>query len=124
MIQSHQNQRGKTLQRQVYSILLVAIVALTVAVPLLAPAAETKSAPEEALLENKPWIGDFDKMDALSDKERSRLFHDVLIASIGPVTSAMVREAGLEVQIEAKEYTTKGLLKAILKYFHKHRKRS
>ncbi len=63
-------------------------------------------------------------MDALSDKERSRLFHDVLIASIGPVTSAIVREAGLEVQIEAKEYTTKGLLKAILKYFRKYRKRS
>ncbi len=64
MIQSHQNQRGKTLQCQVYTILFAAIIALTVAVPLIAPASETKSAPGEALLENKPWIGDFDKMAA------------------------------------------------------------
>jgi len=62
MIQSHQNQRGKTLQRQVYTILLAAIIALTVAVPLMASAAETDSAPEEAMLENKPWIGDFNEM--------------------------------------------------------------
>ena len=33
-----------------------------VAAPLIAPAAETDSAPEGALLEKEPWIGDFDKM--------------------------------------------------------------
>ncbi len=64
MIQSKLNQWKTVLRRRVYSTLLVAIIALTVAVPLIAPAAGTVSAPEEALLENKPWIGDFDKMAA------------------------------------------------------------
>jgi uroporphyrinogen III methyltransferase/synthase len=63
-------------------------------------------------------------IDALSDKERSRLFQDVLIASIGPVTSATARDAGLQVHIEAKEYTTRGLLEAIVKYFSKRKDRS
>lgn len=58
-------------------------------------------------------------MDALSARERGRLFHEVLIASIGPITSVTVREAGLKVHIEAKEYTSDGLLEAILKYFSK-----
>jgi membrane-bound lytic murein transglycosylase MltF len=62
MLQSQLNPWKKILQCQVYSIVLVTIIALTVAVPLIAPAAETKSAPDEALLANKPWIGDFDKM--------------------------------------------------------------
>jgi membrane-bound lytic murein transglycosylase MltF len=46
----------------VYSTLLVALIALTVALPLNASAAETVSAPGDALLDNKPWIGDFDQM--------------------------------------------------------------
>ena len=50
------------MRRRVYSILLVAIIALTVAVPLSAQAAETDSALEETLLKNKPWLGDFDEM--------------------------------------------------------------
>ncbi|MGD8264265.1 MAG: lytic transglycosylase F [Desulfobacterales bacterium] len=61
MIQSQLNQWKTVLRRQVYSILFVAITALTVAVPLIAPA-ETDSASEIALLANEPWIGDFDKM--------------------------------------------------------------
>jgi membrane-bound lytic murein transglycosylase MltF len=62
MIQSQLNQRKTVLTRRVYSTLLVAIIALTVAVPLIAFTAETDSASEEALLANKPWIGDFDEM--------------------------------------------------------------
>ena len=50
------------LRRRIFLKLLVAIIALVVAVPLVAPAAQTDSAMEEALLENKPWIGDFDQM--------------------------------------------------------------
>jgi len=64
MIQSKLNQWKTVLRHRVYSILLVAIIALTVAVPLIVQAAGTVPAPEEALLENKPWIGDFDKMAA------------------------------------------------------------
>ena len=62
MIQSDLIQLGKTLQCRRYSILLAAIIALTVALAMIASAAATDSAPEEAMLENKPWIGDFDKM--------------------------------------------------------------
>ncbi|MBN1765740.1 MAG: uroporphyrinogen-III C-methyltransferase [Sedimentisphaerales bacterium] len=35
------------------------------------------------------------------------------IASIGPVTSATIKEAGLKVDVEAREYTITGLVKAI-----------
>jgi uroporphyrinogen-III synthase len=41
-------------------------------------------------------------------------FHGVHTASIGPVTSATLRELGLPVDIEASEYTMKGLVDAIL----------
>ena len=62
MIPSQRKLRKSALRRRVYPILLVAILALTVAVPLIAPAAERDSAPGDALLDNKPWIGDFDEM--------------------------------------------------------------
>jgi membrane-bound lytic murein transglycosylase MltF len=54
----------KALHCCVYLLLLAAIMALTVALPLMASAAETDSAPEEAMLENKPWTGDFNEMAA------------------------------------------------------------
>ncbi|MDQ6705498.1 MAG: uroporphyrinogen-III C-methyltransferase [Acidobacteriota bacterium] len=38
----------------------------------------------------------------------------VKIASIGPVTSATARECGLEVTVEASEYTVSGLVEAII----------
>lgn len=41
--------------------------------------------------------------------------HGVHSASIGPVTSATLREFGLPVDIEAKEYTIPGLVAAIVK---------
>lgn len=41
--------------------------------------------------------------------------HGVHSASIGPVTSATLREFGLPVDIEAKEYTIPGLVTAIVK---------
>ncbi len=40
-----------------------------------------------------------------------------LCASIGPVTSKSVREAGAEAAIEAKEYTIDGLVKAIVSHY-------
>jgi uroporphyrinogen-III synthase len=40
-------------------------------------------------------------------------FSGIQFASIGPVTSATLREFGLPVDIEAKEYTIPGLVKAI-----------
>ncbi len=41
--------------------------------------------------------------------------HGVHSASIGPVTSATLREFGLPVDVEAKEYTIPGLIAAIVK---------
>jgi uroporphyrinogen III methyltransferase/synthase len=38
------------------------------------------------------------------------------VASIGPVTSATVRELGMRVDVEAEEYTIPGLLKAIREF--------
>ena len=37
----------------------------------------------------------------------------IKIASIGPVTSATLRDLGLRVDIEARQYTMQGLVKAI-----------
>ena len=62
MLKSKLNRWNTVLQRRVYSILVVAITVLTVAMPLIAPAAETDSTPKEALLANEAWMGDFDKM--------------------------------------------------------------
>src|SRR5580700_5560902 len=41
-------------------------------------------------------------------------FHDVRFVSIGPVTSSTLRELGLPVDLEAKEYTIPGLINAIV----------
>ncbi len=41
------------------------------------------------------------------------------IASIGPVTSKAVKENGFKVDVQAKEYTIPGLVKAILDYYSK-----
>jgi uroporphyrinogen III methyltransferase/synthase len=38
-------------------------------------------------------------------------------ASIGPITSQALRDVGFEPVVEASEYTTKGLVKAIVRYF-------
>lgn len=51
----------------------------------------------------------------LLGKNYRRLFKGVGIASIGPVTSATVREYGLKVTKEAKVYTINGLVESILK---------
>ena len=43
----------------------------------------------------------------------------IKIASIGPITSETIKECGLNVNIEAKEFTTSGLLNTIVKYYKK-----
>jgi uroporphyrinogen-III synthase len=43
-----------------------------------------------------------------------KLLRDVCLASIGPVTSTTLREAGFPPTIEAREYTMSGLVKAIM----------
>ena len=51
---------------------------------------------------------------ALLDSEnRAEPLRGITIASIGPVTSATLRELGLRVDVEAAEYTIPGLVKAL-----------
>jgi uroporphyrinogen-III synthase len=54
---------------------------------------------------NKVWRG----------RPRPRELDAIRMASIGPVTSATLRELGLSVDIEAEEYTVPGLVQAIAK---------
>jgi uroporphyrinogen III methyltransferase/synthase len=44
----------------------------------------------------------------------------VVIASIGPVTSKTLREAGLQATIEATEHTISGLMREILTFAKAH----
>jgi uroporphyrinogen III methyltransferase / synthase len=43
------------------------------------------------------------------------------VACIGPITSATAREAGLDVTIEAREYTIPGLTEAIVRHYQEER---
>ncbi len=49
--------------------------------------------------------------------------HGILLASIGPVTSATLRECGLKSGVQAKEYTMQGLVAALRKAFTKTARR-
>ena len=49
----------------------------------------------------------------LGSDEPAKALHGITITSIGPVTSATLRELGLPVDVEAKEYTIPGLVKAL-----------
>ncbi len=62
MIQSQYFQGKMALRRRVYSILIVAVLAMTVGVNSIVLSAESESGSKKALLKNEPWIGDFDKM--------------------------------------------------------------
>jgi uroporphyrinogen-III synthase len=48
--------------------------------------------------------------------KKNAIHHGIHSASIGPVTSATLRELGLPVDIEAAEYTIPGLVAAIVKH--------
>ncbi|MEG6615465.1 uroporphyrinogen-III C-methyltransferase [Peptococcaceae bacterium 1198_IL3148] len=43
------------------------------------------------------------------------LLRDVIVASIGPITTNTAKELGINVTVEAKEYTIDGLIEAVLK---------
>lgn len=60
-------------------------------------------------------------VNMLNADNLSELLRDVVVASIGPITSQTVQELGVHVDVEAKEYTIDGLLAALLEYFNIHR---
>jgi len=49
----------------------------------------------------------------LDADEPAKVLHGITLASIGPVTSATLRELGMPVDVEATEYTIPGLVKAL-----------
>ena len=51
---------------------------------------------------------------ALAGRSSREILKRVKLASIGPVTSGTLRELGLRVDIEAREYTIPGLTDAIV----------
>ena len=50
----------------------------------------------------------------LGSDEPAKTLHGIILASIGPVTSATLRELGLHVDVEAQEFTIPGLVKALV----------
>jgi uroporphyrinogen-III synthase len=54
---------------------------------------------------------------ALLDRRKQEPFASTLTASIGPVTSATLRELGFPVDIAAREFTIPGLVAAIAEVF-------
>jgi uroporphyrinogen III methyltransferase/synthase len=56
-------------------------------------------------------------VNMLNTDNLSELLQDVVVASIGPITSQTAHECGIHVDVEAKEYTIDGLVAALLEYF-------
>ncbi|MBI5249493.1 MAG: uroporphyrinogen-III C-methyltransferase [Desulfomonile tiedjei] len=56
-------------------------------------------------------------VEMMKGENLTALLDGVTIASIGPVTSATVKENGLPVHVEASTYTVDGLVKALAEYF-------
>lgn len=47
----------------------------------------------------------------------ARLLDGVVVACIGPITAETAREAGLEAQVVAEDYTVEGLVEALIKFY-------
>jgi uroporphyrinogen III methyltransferase/synthase len=59
--------------------------------------------------------------ESVKAEDLPRLFSDVIIATIGPITSEAVKAGGLKVDIEASHHTADGMVEEILSYFRKNR---
>src|SRR4030042_321673 len=58
-------------------------------------------------------------VELLKKEDLKKLLKDIVIASIGPVTSRTAKELGMKVHIQPKQYTVLGLTQAIEEYFGK-----
>lgn len=56
----------------------------------------------------------------LVGSDRAPVLREIWLASIGPVTSNTLRQAGFPPTIEAREYTMDGLVRAIVEQVHKY----
>lgn len=74
-----------------------------------------KRRPQVVTFTSSSTVRNFVKLLAAGkDARAARQVDGILLASIGPVTSATLREFGLPVQIAAKEFTIHGLVAAVL----------
>jgi len=88
--------------------------------------------PVDSVIENARGLLEKRDMDAVTFTSSSTITHfvemlgpdnvasllsGVAVASIGPVTSQTAREQGLTVHVEASEYTTDGLVDALVQFF-------
>jgi uroporphyrinogen III methyltransferase/synthase len=113
--------RGRTLLKDE----LEGIASEVVQVPVYCNA-DAESFPDELL--NKIQNGEIDwvtltssaiarRFSAIIENKISRdCIKQMKFASISPVTSSAAREAGIEITVEASEYTIPGLIQAMIKY--------
>lgn len=74
-----------------------------------------KKRPQVVTFTSSSTVKNFVELLDVRDQRKLRLLLDgVQMSSIGPVTSARLREAGLSVDIAAKEFTIPGLVAAIV----------
>jgi uroporphyrinogen-III synthase len=75
---------------------------------------DLKRRPNVIAFTSSSTVRNFAALLAGRRRQHRERFDDVKCVSIGPVTSATMREYGLEECAEAKSYTIRGLIKAIL----------
>lgn len=76
----------------------------------------TLQRPDVVTFTSSSTVKNFVKLlGARRTKQRPRLLRDTKLASIGPVTSATLRDLELGVDLEANEYTIAGLIAAIVR---------
>jgi uroporphyrinogen-III synthase len=73
-----------------------------------------KKRPHVVTFTSSSTVKNFVELLGSTSKAGRQQFADIQMASIGPVTSATLRERGLPVDIAAREFTIPGLVKAIV----------
>jgi uroporphyrinogen-III synthase len=81
---------------------------------LRAALANPKKRPHVVTFTSSSTVKNFVELIGSTSKAKRRALTDIRMASIGPVTSATVRDLGLPVDIAAREFTIPGLVKAIV----------
>ncbi len=76
-----------------------------------------KQRPHVVTFTSSSTVKNFVELMGLGKRQTRREIAGILMSSIGPVTSATLRERGLPVDIAAKEFTIPGLVTAIAKVF-------
>lgn len=76
-----------------------------------------KQRPHVVTFTSSSTVRNFVELLGPAHRARHKALSEIRMASIGPVTSATLRELGLPVDIAAKEFTIPGLVAAIVKSF-------